>query len=72
MKKSKEYKISIVLFSVALVAFVISMVTGLIPVLNSSIDKICMYLGFAFLGFGLVFLNKAKDNSDKTDKTDEN
>lgn len=62
MKKSKEYKISVALFIVALVMDCISIVTGLIPNLDFSIDKICMYLGFGFLGFGLVFLKKAKDN----------
>lgn len=68
MKKSKEYKISIVLFSVALVLYCISMVTGLMPNLNFSIDKISMYLGFAFFGFGLVFLTKAKDSNNQEDK----
>lgn len=68
MKKSKEYKISIALFIAALVVDGISLVTGLIPDLNSSIDKICMYLGFALLGFGLVFLAKAKDSKDKKGK----
>lgn len=68
MKESKEYKISIALFIAALVVDSISLVTGLIPDLNSSINKICMYLGFALLGFGLVFLAKAKDSKDKKDK----
>lgn len=58
MKKSKEYRISIVLFSVALVLYGISIVTGLIPGLSFSIDKICMYLGFSFMGLGLVFLRR--------------
>lgn len=65
MKKSREYKISIVLFIAALAMFAVSMVTGLIPGLIYSIDKICMFLGFALLGFGVSFLNKAKDNNDK-------
>ena len=68
MKKSKEYRICVVLFVVALVLYGISIVTGLIPDLDSSIDKICMYLGFAFFGFGLVFLKKAKDNNENEDK----
>ena len=68
MKKTKEYKISIVLFIAALVVFAISIVTGLIPGIIYSIDKICMYLGFALFGFGLMFLNKAKDNNDKNDE----
>lgn len=59
MKKTKEYKISIVLFSIALVLYAVSIITGLIPGLEIAIDKICMYLGFAFFGFGLVFLQKA-------------
>lgn len=66
MKKSKEYKISVVLFVAALVLYVISIVTGLIPDFDYSIDKICMYLGFACFGFGLVFLKKSeKNDSDK-------
>lgn len=65
MKKSREYKISIVLFIAALAMFAISMVTGLIPGLIYSIDKICMFLGFALFGFGLSFLNKAKATDDK-------
>lgn len=64
MKQSKAYKISVVLFVITLIFDSISIITGLMPNLNSSIDKICMYLGFAFLGMGLVFLKKAKDNSD--------
>ena len=67
MKKSKEYKISVLLFSVALVLYGISIVTGLIPNLDYSVDKITMYLGFACLGFGLVFLKKAKDNNNNED-----
>lgn len=59
MKKSREYKMSVVLFSVSLVLYTVSMVTGLIPEITFSIDKICMYLGFAFFGTGLVFSEKA-------------
>lgn len=58
MKNSKEYKISLVLFSIALVLYGVSIIAGLIPDLACSIDKICMYLGFSFFGFGLVFLKK--------------
>lgn len=64
MKNTKEYKISIVMFTIALLLDGISIVTGLIPDFDFSLDKICMYLGFAFFGFGLVFLKKAKDNSE--------
>lgn len=64
MKKSREYKISIVLFIAALVMFAVSMVTGLIPGLIYSIDKICMFLGFAFFGFGVTFLNKDNNDND--------
>lgn len=64
MKNSKEYKTSIVLFSVALVLYVISIITGLIPGLIYSVDKICMYAGFACFGLGLVYLAKAKDNNE--------
>ena len=65
MEKSKEYKICVGLLSVSLVLYLISMVTGLIPGLLFSIDKICMYLGTSFFCFGLVFLKKSKDNDDK-------
>lgn len=68
MKNSKEYKISSTLFCVALVLYGISIVTGLIPGLEYSIDKICMYLGFAFFGLGLVFFSKSKGSDDKEDK----
>lgn len=61
MKKSKEHKISAVFFSISILLLCISLVTGLLPGLNFAIDKICMYLGFAFLGLGLVFLKKSKD-----------
>ena len=66
MKKSKEYKICFGSFCICLILYGISMVTGLMPGLTSSIDKICMYLGFACFGFGLVFLKKSeKNNSNK-------
>lgn len=68
MKNTKEYKTSIVLFSVALILYAISIVTGLMPGLGFSIDKISMYLGFACFGFGLVFLKKTKDTDKNTDK----
>ena len=68
MKNSKEYKISKVLFIVSIVLFCISVVTGLIPGLVFDIDKICMYLGLALLGFGFVLLKKAVNNNDKEDK----
>ena len=64
MKKSKEYVISVVSFCVAIVLYFISMITGLISNLDFSIDKICMYLGFAFFGLGLVFMNKSNNNND--------
>lgn len=65
MKKSKEYKISIVLFSLCLVLYGISIVTGLIPGIEFAIDKISMYLGFACMGLGFVYLKKSEKNSDK-------
>lgn len=61
MKKSKEYITCYVLFTVSLILYSISIITGLIPGLDFSIDKICMYLGFSFMGLGLVFLNKTKE-----------
>lgn len=60
MKKSREYKISVVCFCIALVLFAVSIITGLIPGLVYSVDKICEYLGFACFGFGLVYASKAK------------
>lgn len=68
MKKSKEYKISIVLFVVTLVLDGIAIVTGLIPNLTFHIDKICMCFGFVFGGMGLVFLKKAQNNNGKENK----
>lgn len=68
MKKSKEYRICIGAFSTSLVLYGISIVTGLIPGLSFSIDKICMYLGFSLFGLGLVFLDKIKENNDIIDK----
>lgn len=68
MKKTRAYKISVVLFCVSLVLFGISIVTGLIPGLVFAIDKISMYLGGALLSLGFVLLKKAKDNSDSEDK----
>ena len=64
MKKSKEYKISMVSSIAALVLLGISIVTGLIPGLIYSIDKICMYLGFAMFGLGMVFFTKSKKKND--------
>lgn len=60
MKNSREYKISVVFMSLALVLFCISIVTGLIPGLKFSIEKISKYLGFAFFCLGLVYLQKSK------------
>lgn len=60
MKKSKEYKISCVLFSVCLVMYVISIVTGLISDLHLSIYKITQYLGFTFFSLGLLIAIKSK------------
>lgn len=60
MKKEKrplEHKFCVGLFIISLVMYGISLVTGLMPELNCSIDKICMYLGFSFFGFGLVVMN---------------
>ena len=68
MNKSKECNISIVLISIALALYSISFITGLIPGLTYSIDKICMYLGFSCFGLGLVFLYKSKDNDDNEEK----
>ena len=60
MKRTNEEKITITLAAVALVLFGVSAVTGLMPNLNSSIDKICMYLGLAMTCLSFVFMGKAK------------
>ena len=60
MKKTKEYKVSMGLLVAAIVSFCVSGVTGLLLNVGSSIDTIFMFLGFALMGFGFVFLNKAK------------
>lgn len=62
MKKTKEYKISVVLLIVALILFGVSILASLIPNFDYSIDKICMYLGFACFGFGLTYLKKSDNN----------
>lgn len=67
MKKSKEYKICFGSFCICLILYGISMVTGLMPGLTSSIDKICMYLGHTFLCLGILFSYKI-GNSKNTDK----
>lgn len=67
MKNSKEYKISTVLFICALVCYAISIVTGLIPNYDYNTDKIFMYLGFAFNGFGLTYLKKSENSNDNKD-----
>lgn len=68
MKKSKEYKTSIVLFAISLVLYCISIIAGLIPGLIFSIDKICMYLGFSLFCFGLMFSIRSEENSENKDK----
>lgn len=68
MKQSKEYKISYVLFCVAIVLFGVSLVTGVMSNINSSIDTICLFLGISFMCFGFVVLGKSKKNSDDEDK----
>lgn len=66
MKRSKEYKISVILSSAALILFCISLVVGLMPVSERiySLDKIGLYLGFALLGFSYLLLLKAKTNNE--------
>ncbi len=66
MKNSKEYKISKVLFIIALVCFAISLVTSLIPNFEYNTYRIFMFLGFAFNGFGIVYFKKSEKND--TDK----
>ena len=68
MKKSKEYKISTVFSSIALVLMSVSIVTGLIPGLVYSIDKICGGLGFSCFCLGLLFLYKSNDKNDNEEK----
>ena len=63
MRKSKEYIISYVLFCVSIVLSCTAMIVGLVRI-DSSIERICYFLGVAFLGFGFVLWQKAKENSD--------
>lgn len=63
MKKVNDYKKSAVFSCIAIVLFGISMVTGLIPGLVYSIDKITMYLGFSSLGLGLIYFRRYKTNN---------
>ena len=65
MKNSKEYVISKWLFCVSIISFCLSGITGIVSS-NTSIDKIFFYLGLSFLCCGFVFLNKSKDNNDKS------
>ena len=60
MNKSREYKISVVLFVVAIVLFSVSLITGLIPGMIFSVDKMCGHLGWVFFGVGLLLMGKDK------------
>lgn len=66
MKKSKEYKISIILSSTALILLCVSIVVGLKPIPERiySLDKIGLYLGFSLLCFSNLLLMKAKTNDE--------
>lgn len=68
MKKSRDYKISVGLLLAAIVSFCVSGVTGLVLNIDSSIDTMFMFLGFALMGFGFVFLSKSKGRVDDEDK----
>lgn len=65
MKETKDNKKSVVLFSIALVLFAISIVTGLMPGLVYSIDKISGGLGFACFCYGLTLMYQSKDHDNK-------
>ncbi len=60
MKRTKEEKISIAMSCAALVLFAVSLVTGLMPNLESSIDKICFFLGIALTCLAATYVSKAK------------
>ena len=60
MKKSKEYKISVVLFSATLILMSVALVTGLVGEIDSLVEKISFFLGISSLGLGTVFLKKAE------------
>ena len=68
MKRTTEKKISITLAIVALVLYAVSAVTGLMPNLHSSIDKICMYLGLAMTCMSLVYLSKDNTKAAKAEQ----
>lgn len=68
MKKTKEYKISCVLFIVCIISMCLSAVTSLFGRIDTSLDNMFMYLGFALLCLGFVFLKKAKDKNDSQDE----
>lgn len=60
MKKSKEYKISLVLSALALVLLGVALVTGLIGEIDSAIEKICFFLGFSLNCIGFLLLEKSR------------
>lgn len=68
MKRSKEYKISVGLFSISIVLYCVSMITGLIPELSFAIDKICMYVSFSVFCMGLVFMMKNDEKNNNNGK----
>lgn len=70
MKNTKEYKISIAMFIVAIVCMGVALVTGLIQGLNFAIDSICAGLGLASMGLGLMFQAKAKKKAEEADKAE--
>lgn len=68
MKKTREYKISCALFIGCIISMCLSAVTGLFGRIDTSLDNMFMYLGFALLCLGFVFLKKAKDKNDSQDE----
>lgn len=67
MKKTKEYRISCGLFIACIISLCLSVAIGLFGRIDSSLDNMFMYLGFALLCLGFVFLKKAKDKGGSQD-----
>lgn len=61
MEKSKEYKMSVVLSSIALVLLLVAGVTGLMSGVDPLIEKICLYLGIALNLLGIASYMNSKE-----------
>ncbi len=61
MKKTKEYKMSVVLSSVALVLLCVALIVGVVKI-DTSIERICFFLGVSLNCLGFVLWTKSKEN----------